>query len=85
MQDTVNDLAQHLASHANHNLSWAFASVTGGSVTVATAAAVETHGDWWLLLTRFAIVAGLALSISGLVRFYWDVKDRLIKRKLRSK
>ena len=78
MQDAVNDLAHQIASHTPHNLSWAFASVTGGSVTVATAASVEVHGDWWLLLTRFALVAGLAFTLTGLVRFYWDLKSRII-------
>ena len=78
MQDTVNDLAQHLANHTSHNLSWALASVSGGSATVAVAASVETHGDWWLLLTRIALVAGLAFTLTGLVRFYWDLKARII-------
>ena len=78
MQDAVSDLAQQIVSHANHNLSWAFASVSGGSATVAVAASVEANGDWWLYLTRFALVAGLAFTLSGLVRFYWDLKARII-------
>lgn len=84
MQDTVNDLAHQLANQTSHNLSWAFASVTGGSTTVAVAASVEAHGDWWLLLTRIALVAGLAFTLTGLVRFYWDLKARMSKSKIGS-
>jgi len=76
MQD-INELANQIANHTSHNLSWAVASVSGGSATVAVAASVEANGDWWLLLTRFALVAGLAFTLTGLVRFYWDLKARI--------